>query len=760
MSQTVRAVNGLFDWLKAEDAAPVAPSNDHQNAPEGDRVVALRKELLEAAHAQLAGAQNSQEMIALLDALRVAEAAPPPAINTAQMGVALKADAPMDDFGQEPEEAAQTATESTAAAPVTFEPAQSASLDYDFVSPGIRDLSADGWLIDALKVERTQPAAPSVTDAPFETVSGYDIPYGSVLEGDWSVQSKIVPAAPEASAAAHRAEAVIETDNRAELASAVTELAKGEHPTASPEVAPLPVSPSVAERFSSVAAPMMQAFLGGAARARAVGASGMQRVNRGMAQQRTAAQARAATREAARQQAAAEALEQLAQARAEAALHARQEPPIPSLSTSSWNEAAAFVPTTDLRLPQAPMSPAESYSPEAMDALLTIPETRWSSQLAQPTAQISPRLPEWLEEKVALHTRWLESQGSEGKRYRVGSEDFTGMNLSGLNLSQAQMRGASFAGADLSGARLEGTDFSEADLSRANMADAHAPRAIFARANLTYADLNGTQAPQANFNFADLQGAKLKDAVLDGAQMREANLQGIVAPELRLVGANLRSARLFESILPGADLRGADLRNARLERTVFIGANLAGASLKEAEILDLDYAQTDFTVALDVPQDIQLAALAAERAKLNDARTALETRFAAMQQRESRLVANLRVLEHKRHHDGQFEAQETEVIDKLSAHARWLRRGGFWWMGMVAVLFGMGWLAMSEVPKASINLPVIGLIASFGVITISLAVLSCLRIWSIRRSLDQLLRHRAAARAAIAAQAVQEAAGV
>ncbi len=697
MSQVARAADGLFGWLVAE-TPPATPSAN---------VVPLRETLTEAAHTQLAGAQSSQDMIALLDALRVAEQ--PVARSTAPAA---------DDFGDE---------EAT--------PAASADTTDDF-TPTIRELPANGWLIEALHVEPSvsveswQTEATSLMSEPVE---------GAVMEGAWTLDNaRPVPA---------ESARIIETDNRAELAA---EAESSGEPTKAE-----PASRTLAE----LAAPMMQAFLGGKARASAAMAQGRARLDAALAEQRAAAALRREEREARREEQARAEAERAELAReevlrAEAALKVQIAQNMTIAAEAPAIPAAASLAPTELRLPEAPVN--EGYSHEAVEALLAIPEARWSATPVAMAAKPVSALPEWLEEKLALHRRWLESEGSEGKRYRYNGEMLAGLLLSAQILSQAQMRGAALSGADLSGAQLDGVDFSEAELSRVNLSGARATGAVFARADLTYADLSGLSAERANFNFADLQGAKMKDARLSGAQLRETNLQGVVAPDVQLRGASMRNVRLFEAIMPGANLEGADMRGALIDRTVFLGASLKGASLKDAQIHDLDYAQTDFTVALDVPQEIQLAALAAERSKLNEARDSVEARFAALQQREARLMANLRVLEHKRHHDGQFEAQETQAIEALTQHASWLKRSAFWWGGVMMMLALVGALTLGEVPLAAINMVLLGSIASFGFFTLTLAGLSLLRVWRARRTLSQLITRRETARALIAEQALQE----
>jgi len=115
-----------------------------------------------------------------------------------------------------------------------------------------------------------------------------------------------------------------------------------------------------------------------------------------------------------------------------------------------------------------------------------------------------------------------------------------------------------FSGADLSGLELNGTDFR--------------------RANLAKARLVGTKLAKANLFSCDLT-----DAVVSGADLRGANLDGTTLRRANLHEANLEGASLFATIVEQADLSGANLTKSRI-----IGylknAKLSGAVLRGANI--------------------------------------------------------------------------------------------------------------------------------------------------------------------------------
>ncbi len=139
-----------------------------------------------------------------------------------------------------------------------------------------------------------------------------------------------------------------------------------------------------------------------------------------------------------------------------------------------------------------------------------------NEKVEEPQEQPSDRPPmpdEELQEILAAHRKWVESEGKEGERANL-----SGAKLREANLSGAKLREANLSGANLSRAYLPRADLSRADLSRADLTGAHLPRADLPRANLSGANLQG-----ANLGLANLQGANLSGAEgLTASQVRAA----------------------------------------------------------------------------------------------------------------------------------------------------------------------------------------------------------------------------------------------
>ena len=125
-----------------------------------------------------------------------------------------------------------------------------------------------------------------------------------------------------------------------------------------------------------------------------------------------------------------------------------------------------------------------------------------------------------LNEILANHKLWIDSNSKYGNHANLCDADLSGADLCDADLS----------GADLSGANLNDANLSSADLSGANLYGA----------NLYGANLCGANLNDANLSSANLRGANLNDANLSSADLSGANLYG----------ANLRGANLDYSCLP------------------------------------------------------------------------------------------------------------------------------------------------------------------------------------------------------------------
>lgn len=116
-----------------------------------------------------------------------------------------------------------------------------------------------------------------------------------------------------------------------------------------------------------------------------------------------------------------------------------------------------------------------------------------------------------LKEVLAMHEKWVTTQGKEGTRLSVRN----------AVLQEADLHGANLQDAELEGARLSVADLMQANLRRANLRN------------------------------ADFWMADMKDAILQGADLQGANLSDVT---------NLTQKQIDSAIISSSTVLPAGLR--------------------------------------------------------------------------------------------------------------------------------------------------------------------------------------------------------
>jgi uncharacterized protein YjbI with pentapeptide repeats len=188
-------------------------------------------------------------------------------------------------------------------------------------------------------------------------------------------------------------------------------------------------------------------------------------------------------------------------------------------------------------------------------------------------------LPEPIEELLAKHARWAETEGRDGHPADLSGVDLRSVKgLPHAMLTALIAPGAVLYGMDLTGARLQGAQLEGADLR--------------------YTKLGG----------ADLRGANLNKAKLANADLRDVNLGPLLISNERLLPArlersdaryaDLRGAELRQCLFIEADLSYADLTGAHLRAADFRGAMLQGIKLSIDAAVDAIFDSTRSDVAI------------------------------------------------------------------------------------------------------------------------------------------------------------------
>lgn len=157
-------------------------------------------------------------------------------------------------------------------------------------------------------------------------------------------------------------------------------------------------------------------------------------------------------------------------------------------------------------------------------------------------------------------------------------KEFIRFLLATTTKSELRCQGLNFSGADLSRLDLRYINFKMANLSAANLAHANLSGANLDRADLSSACLDG----------ANLQGVKMLCSNAEGASLRGCNFEDPAGIKANLEGANLKGVDMEGSQMTGINLRVATLKNATLKNCNLRGATLAGTDLENCDLSGCD----------------------------------------------------------------------------------------------------------------------------------------------------------------------------
>ena len=169
------------------------------------------------------------------------------------------------------------------------------------------------------------------------------------------------------------------------------------------------------------------------------------------------------------------------------------------------------------------------------------------------------------------------------RAYAVGMKltrrDFSGVDLSNIQLPGADLEEVYFEGARLNGANLTGANLDKAVLSHADLSGARLSMASLRAANLGRAKLLG-----ADFTGVDLSGAILFETDATGAKLVGARLDGAFVMQMVLEDADLSDARGEKMFFMKARLARSLWKGAVFPRITFLESDLSGANMAGAEL--------------------------------------------------------------------------------------------------------------------------------------------------------------------------------
>ena len=187
--------------------------------------------------------------------------------------------------------------------------------------------------------------------------------------------------------------------------------------------------------------------------------------------------------------------------------------------------------------------------------------------------------------------------------------DFSGKDLSALDLS-----GLDFKGADLSRANLFGTDLSSSKLDRARLTGARLDRATITSTSFEGSDLSDATILRPNiFSTMEVNARELPN--FRNATMVRANISGrldrisfagsdlteaffgprnpdgevLTTARIEMNGCDFTGAKLHRADLSLNNLQFAKFVNADLTGAIFAGSNLSNADFTGADISDANF---------------------------------------------------------------------------------------------------------------------------------------------------------------------------
>uniref|UniRef100_A0A8C2GG87 BTB/POZ domain-containing protein KCTD9 n=1 Tax=Cyprinus carpio TaxID=7962 RepID=A0A8C2GG87_CYPCA len=222
-----------------------------------------------------------------------------------------------------------------------------------------------------------------------------------------------------------------------------------------------------------------------------------------------------------------------------------------------------------------------SKEPDSMLAHMFREKDVWGNKQDERGAYLIDRSPEYFEPilNYLRHGQIIVNEGINLFDHSpLSRKEFIRFLLATPTKSELRCQGLNFSGADLSRLDLRYINFKMANLSRCNLTYAN-----LCCSNLERADLSG-----ANLDGANLQGVKMLCSNAEGASLKGCNFEDPSGLKANLEGANLKGVDMEGSQMTGINLRVATLKNAKLKNCNLRGATLAGTDLENCDLSGCD----------------------------------------------------------------------------------------------------------------------------------------------------------------------------
>lgn len=212
-----------------------------------------------------------------------------------------------------------------------------------------------------------------------------------------------------------------------------------------------------------------------------------------------------------------------------------------------------------------------------------------------------------IDERLREHSEWLREMRIYGHSDKKQA-DFSGEDLRGVMLVDANLRKAIFREANLTGARLfrclcDGASFGEATMISATLNNCSFDDACLASVNMLEVTAVGSK-----FTNADLDKANLYNSNISLSNFRSAILTGASLDYVKATRASFEGAVCHGTTWENADLQGSNLQMAQFDSWVdlstvgIVGVRGNNKEICSAYVYPFDVAWTKTTLAIGCEQ--------------------------------------------------------------------------------------------------------------------------------------------------------------
>ncbi len=181
--------------------------------------------------------------------------------------------------------------------------------------------------------------------------------------------------------------------------------------------------------------------------------------------------------------------------------------------------------------------------------------------------------------------------------------DLSGLQLDGIDLSDAyleqvdlgaaSLRNANLSGAILARAKLDGADFTGSNFENSNIGAVSARGSDFTGCVFGSAKLSRGNFAAARFGNAVLDSVEILEIGIDNADFSEARLDGLQFIELEMKGASFVAAQLPSAAFLQCRLSQCDFSSASLQTSTWADCSLGECRFDRADMTGACFAGTD-----------------------------------------------------------------------------------------------------------------------------------------------------------------------